>query len=192
MSDQGLRKIDAKTTQDWLDRGNAILIDVREPDEYIREHIPQAHLVPLSGFNPEDFPKEHGKVAVFHCRSGGRTESAAPQILRTGFREVYQLEGGLQAWREAGLKVNENLRAPISIMRQVQIAAGSLVVLGIVLAALIHPWFAFLSAFVGAGLVYAGASGVCTMATILSHMPWNREIAGQKRLAPYAKSRMAD
>lgn len=90
-----LRKIDPKTTQQWIQEGKAVLIDVREPDEYIKEHVPQAHLVPLSGFNPEDFPKEHDKIAVFHCLSGGRTEASAAQILKTGFREVYQLEGGI-------------------------------------------------------------------------------------------------
>lgn len=180
MANQQLHKLDPKTANEWLDQGKAILIDVREPDEYIREHIPQAHLVPLSGFNPEDFPKEHDRVAIFHCRSGSRTESAAPQILSSGFSDVYQLEGGLQAWRKEGLKVNENLRAPISIMRQVQIAAGGLVVLGVVLAAFISVWFVALSAFVGAGLVYAGVSGVCSMASILSHMPWNKVFTDQQ------------
>ena len=180
MTNQQLQKLDAKTADEWLDQGKAILIDVREPDEYIREHIPQAHLVPLSGFNPDDFPKEHDKIAIFHCRSGSRTEGAAPQILSSGFKDVYQLQGGIQAWRKAGLHVNENLKAPISIMRQVQIAAGGLVVLGVVLAALISVWFVALSAFVGAGLVYAGVSGVCTMATILSKMPWNRVITDQR------------
>lgn len=129
-----LRKIDAKTTHDWMEQGKAVLIDVREPDEYIKEHVPEAHLVPLSGFNPEDFPQEHDKIAVFHCRSGGRTEAAATQILCTGFREVYQLDGGIQGWRKAGLQVNENAKAPISIMRQVQITAGILILLGVVLA----------------------------------------------------------
>lgn len=180
MADQHLHKLDAPTAKQWLDEGKAILIDVREPDEYIREHIPQAHLVPLSGFNPGDFPKEHNKIAVFHCRSGSRTESAVSQILATGFKEVYQLEGGLQAWRKAGLTVNENLNVPISIMRQVQIAAGGLVVLGVVLTALLSVWFIALSAFVGAGLVYAGVSGVCTMASILSRMPWNRAFTDQR------------
>ena len=183
-----LRKIDAKTANRWLKDGKAILIDVREPDEYVKEHIPGAHLVPLSGFNPEDFPKARDKVAVFHCRSGGRTEAAAPQILRTGFHEVYQLDGGLQAWRAAGLHVNENAKAPISIMRQVQIAAGSLVVLGIVLAVLVHPWFAALSAFVGAGLMQAGITGTCAMAAVLKHMPWNRVITGQLGLGQSART----
>lgn len=177
-----LRKIDPRTAQKWMAEGKAVLIDVREPDEYIKEHVPEAHLVPLSGFNPEDFPKEHDKIAVFHCRSGGRTEASAAQILKTGFREAYQLEGGIQAWRAAGLPVNENAKAPISIMRQVQITAGSLVVLGIALAVLVNPWFAVLSAFVGAGLTQAGITGNCAMASILKHMPWNRVIASQQGL----------
>ena len=178
-----LERIDATTAHDWIKSGKAVLIDVREPDEWIKEHVPEAHLVPLSGFNPDDFPKDHDKVAVFHCRSGGRTEAAAPQILQTGFRKVYQLEGGIQAWREAGLAVNENANAPIAIMRQVQIAAGSLVLLGLILAYLINPWFAALSAFVGAGLTQAGITGNCTMASILKHMPWNRVISGQQAVA---------
>ena len=69
-----LETIDARTTQEWIKTGKAVLIDVREPDEWIKEHIPEAHLVPLSGFNPEDFPRDHDKIAVFHCRSGGTAD----------------------------------------------------------------------------------------------------------------------
>lgn len=180
-----LRKIDAKTTHDWMQQGKAVLIDVREPDEYIKEHIPEAHLVPLSGFNLQDFPKEHNKIAVFHCRSGGRTEAAAPQILKSGFREVYQLEGGIQSWRATGLPVNENAKAPISIMRQVQIAAGSLILLGVFLAVLVSPWFVALSAFVGAGLTQAGITGNCAMASLLKYMPWN-QVVGHEQSQPKA------
>jgi Protein of unknown function (DUF2892) len=67
-----------------------------------------------------------------------------------------------------------NRKAPLPIMRQVQIAAGSLVLLGIRLAVLASPWFMALSAFVGAGLIVAGITGVCGMASLLRHMPWNR------------------
>lgn len=188
MTTNTLNKIDAKTTREWIDTGKAVLIDVRETDEYIKEHIPQAHLVPLSGFNSEDFPKEHEKIAVFHCRSGGRTEAAAPQILKSGFREVYQLEGGIQGWREAGLPVNENSSVPISIMRQVQIAAGSFVLLGIILAVTINPWFVALSAIAGGGLVQAGVTGNCLLAGFLKHMPWNRVIAAQQNQLQTASS----
>ena len=180
MNTQSLQKVDARTTSEWLAAGDAILIDVREPDEYIREHIPGAQLVPLSGFNPADFATEHDKIAVFHCRSGGRTNASAGQILATGFRKFYQLDGGLQAWREAGFQVTENASAPISIMRQVQIIAGSLVVLGVILGAVVNPWFMALSGFVGAGLAQAGITGTCAMASLLKHMPWNQVFSGQQ------------
>ena len=169
-----LREVDAKTLKTWLDQHKTVLIDIREPDEYAREHIAGSRLVPLSSFDPTDFADEHGKIAVFHCGSGNRTRQAAQQILSTGFGEVYHLKGGLGAWKDAGLAVNINRKAPISIMRQVQIAAGSLTVLGVLLAVLVSPWFLALSAFVGAGLAFAGISGTCAMASLLALMPWNR------------------
>ncbi len=179
MSAEGLKQVDAMTVKRWIEEDRAVLIDVREADEHAREHIPQARLVPLSGFNPTDFPKDHDKIGVFHCQGGTRTAQAAPRILQTGFAEVYHLEGGLQGWKAAGLAVNLNRKAPISIMRQVQITAGSMVVLGIVLAVLVSPWFMALSAFVGAGLTFAGLSGTCAMASILGHMPWNKSFGEQ-------------
>ena len=172
-----LHEIDAETLHRWLDEDKAVLIDVREPLEYNREHIIGARLVPLAGFDQADFTRDADKVAVFHCRTGSRTAMAADRILRTGFREVYHLDGGLEGWKRAGFPVHLNRKAPIDIMRQVQIAAGSLVVLGVVLAVLVSPWFMGLSAFVGAGLVFAGATGFCGMARMLALMPWNRPFA---------------
>ncbi len=174
MNEATLREVDAQTLKSWLDDDKAILIDIREPDEYVREHIPGSRLVPLSSFHREDFPRDHDKTLVFHCASGTRTDQAAPEILGAGFRKVCHLDGGLQAWKKAGLAVNVNRKAPISIMRQVQIAAGALVTLGIVLAVLFSPWWMALSAFVGAGLMFAGLSGTCAMASLLASMPWNR------------------
>lgn len=91
-----------------------------------------------------------------------------------GDGRAYQLEGGLQAWKRAGLPTVTDRNAPLPIMRQMQIAAGSLVLLGVVLATLVSPWFMALSAFVGAGLIVAGVTGFCAMANLLQHMPWNR------------------
>jgi len=67
-------------------------------------------------------------------------------------------------------------------MRQVQIAAGSLVLLGVILSQTVAPGWIWLSGFVGAGLTYAGISGVCGMARLLAAMPWNQvaiESAGE-------------
>ena len=171
-----LREVDAATARSWLEAERAILIDVRESDEFAREHIPEAHLVPLSGFDAADFPHDRDKVAIFHCASGNRTRTAAARILGAGFREAYQLRGGLAGWKRAGLPTRVNRRAPISIMRQVQMAAGTLVLLGLVLAWFVSPWFVALSAFVGAGLVFSGVSGTCAMATLLGLLPYNRRV----------------
>jgi rhodanese-related sulfurtransferase len=157
-----------------LEQGGAVLIDVREPSEHARERIPGARLVPLSIIDGQNFDSDRDKVAVFHCRTGNRTAANADHLLATGFREMYALTGGLEAWKAAGLPTHVNRRAPIELFRQVQIAAGSLTLLGLALAWVVSPWFAALSAFVGAGLIFAGVTGTCGLARVLSLMPWNR------------------
>lgn len=180
--------MDAATVQRWLDEDKAVLIDVREAMEYNREHIIGARLVPLSGFDAADFARDAGKIAVCQCRTGSRSAKAAAQIVATGFKEVYSLQGGIEAWKQAGLPVHLNKKAPIDIIRQVQIAAGSLVLLGVALALTISPWFMALSAFVGAGLVFAGATGTCGMASLLALMPWNRTGATPPSVPPESRA----
>lgn len=169
-----LNTIDAADAKQWLESGRAVLIDIREADEFAREHIPGARLVPLSGFDAADFPQGKEKAAIFHCASGSRTAQAAPRILGKGFKEVYQLSGGLAGWKQAGFQTRLNRKMPISLQRQVQITAGSLVLLGVVLGWLISPWFFLLSAFVGGGLTFAGLSGTCALASLLAQLPYNR------------------
>jgi rhodanese-related sulfurtransferase len=169
-----LKEIDAKTLHDWMEDGKAVLIDVREVDEYAHEHIIGSRLVPLSAFDKADFKDNKDKVAVFHCRTGNRTCMAAPQLLQTGFADVYHLDGGIEAWKKAGYSVHYDASQPISIMRQVQLTAGSLVLIGAILAILVSPWFALLSGFVGGGLMMAGFTGSCPMANMLAVLPFNR------------------
>lgn len=157
-----------------LDSGDAILIDIREADEHAREHILGARLAPLSSIDAHDFDRDHGKTAVFHCKSGARTQMNAARLLARGFRSACYLDGGLDAWKRAGFPVHSNRNAPLDIMRKVQIAAGGLILLGVALGALVHPGFYALSAFVGAGLTFAGATGWCGMAMLLKTTPWNR------------------
>ena len=83
------------------------------------------------------------------------------------------VEGGTLAWDQAGLPVSRG-RKVISLERQVRIAAGLLVLTGAVLALTVHPWWAGLSAFVGAGLMFAGITDTCGMALMLARMPWNQ------------------
>ena len=159
-----------------MDSGKAILIDIRETDEFAREHIRGARHVPLSGLDAHDFDRERGegKIAIFQCQSGRRTDTNRDKLLALGFSQTHVIEGGLNAWRAAGLPSHLDRAQPLPLQRQVQIAAGSLVVLGVLLAVAVSPWFVLLSAFVGGGLVFAGLSGTCALGTLLAAMPWNR------------------
>nr|MCV4210432.1 rhodanese family protein [Roseomonas sp. SXEYE001] len=156
-------------------RDGAILVDVREPDEHARERIPGATSLPLSRLKEAELAAPGSKPVLFHCRSGARTQGNAPQLAaKAGLREAYVIEGGLEAWKCAGLPVAEDRRQPLELMRQVQIAAGSMVLLGVLLGTAVSPWLYGLSAFVGAGLVFAGVTGTCGLARLLRLMPWNR------------------
>lgn len=169
-----LSPISAAALKQKLDSGDAVLIDIRESDEHAREHIIGARLAPLSAIDAHDFDRDKQKIAVFHCKSGMRTQANAARLLAKDFREAHFLEGGIEAWKAAGFPVHANRKAPLEIMRQVQIAAGALILLGVALGAFVNPLFYVLSGFVGAGLLFAGATGWCGMALLLKTMPWNR------------------
>ena len=154
----------------------ATLVDIRGPDEHAREHIVGALHVPLDRL--EALPKVSGPI-IFHCKSGMRTQANEAALrAAAGFTPCHILEGGLEGWRAAGLPTRVDRKQPLEIMRQVQLAAGGLVLLGVLLGFLIAPVFFGLSAFVGAGLMMAGATGWCGMANLLQAMPWNRRVLG--------------
>jgi rhodanese-related sulfurtransferase len=161
-----------------LIREGAVLVDVREADEHVRERITGARHHALSGIDAESPVRAGDDVLIFHCRSGMRTKANAEKLTAVAEDcKVYVLEGGIEGWKKAGLPVEIDRKQPIEIMRQVQIGAGSLVLTGVLLGALIDPYFYALSGFVGAGLLFAGISGFCGMANLLALMPWNRRTA---------------
>jgi rhodanese-related sulfurtransferase len=164
-----LSKITSLEAKRLIDDGG-VLVDIRGRDEYAREHIPGARNLPLGS----GLKVGRGAPIVFHCRSGQRTAANVTTLAQAADREAYILDGGLDAWKRAGLPVTVDRTQPIDVMRQVQIAAGSLVFLGALLGFLVSPEFYLLSAFIGAGLIFAGLSGWCGMAKLLGLMPWNR------------------
>lgn len=157
-----------------LERRQAVLVDIREADEFARRHIRGALSRPLSSFEQAHLKVEAGTDVVFTCRTGMRTGANCDRLAAMVDGTAYVLEGGVDAWAASGLPVEEDRKAPLEIVRQVQIAAGSLVLAGVALGFLAHPAFFGLSAFVGAGLTFAGVTGFCGMATLLARAPWNR------------------
>jgi rhodanese-related sulfurtransferase len=163
------------------------LIDVRTPVEFREVHVDLARNVPLDVLDPKAIMTARNGSAdqplYVICRSGSRSQQAVNRFLAAGYDNVVQIEGGTLAWAEAGLPVVRGKKAIMSLERQVRIAAGSLVLLGAILAFLVHIAFLGLSAFVGAGLVFAGITDTCGMGMLLARMPWN-----QVRTAPNACS----
>ena len=152
----------------------ALLVDIRDADEHAREKIPGALNVPLARIGEV---AALGRPLVFHCRSGMRTQANADALRAAAAGSpCHLLEGGIEGWRKAGLPVAVDRNQPLELMRQVQIGAGSLTLIGIALGFLVHPGFFGLSAFVGAGLMVAGVIGWCGMALLLPRMPWNRAL----------------
>jgi rhodanese-related sulfurtransferase len=165
--------ISADEVKRQWDENKVLLVDVREPAEYTAEHIPRARLEPLSRFNPRQLAGV-GKPVVLVCASGQRAQQAATRLAQAGGPEVRVLVNGIASWKSAGYPLERGPGVPISLMRQVQITAGSLVLLGTLLGAFVSPAWLFLSGFVGAGLVFAGVSNTCGLALLLARMPWNQ------------------
>lgn len=157
-----------------MDQKGALLVDIRALDEHARERIAGAQCCP-SG---EQGIASDADVLVFHCRSGMRTSAMAGTLKAAADgRECYILDGGIEAWKRAGHGTQIDHKAPIDLMRQVQIAAGTLVLLGVLGSLFVHPALLGVAGFVGAGLTFAGISGFCGMARLLALMPWNRRLA---------------
>jgi rhodanese-related sulfurtransferase len=167
-----------------LDQG-AVLVDIREADEHARENIPGARLMPLSQLDQADLGLPEGQRVIFHCRSGARTQGNAAHLAAKvgGTGEAYIVEGGIDAWKRAGLPMAVDRRQPLDLQRQVQIGAGSMAFLGTMLGLLVSQWFFIIPAFVGAGLTMAGVTGFCGMARILKKAPWNRAAYAQPKHA---------
>lgn len=152
-----------------------LLLDVRSPGEFRTVSIPGAVLHPLDRLDAAAVRelRGEGRPCVLICQGGTRAGKAAAQLAAAGMGDTRVMEGGMNAWEAAGLPVVRG-RGVISLERQVRIAAGLLVLLGAGLGTWVHPGFYGLSAFVGAGLVFAGATDFCGMGLLLARMPWNR------------------
>lgn len=178
-----IREAAPRDVKTWLQKGECVLIDVREPDEHARERITGSKLLPLSRFDPQQAAAlaKPGQTIVMHCRSGRRSSDAcrmAASLADAGVA-VINMTGGIEAWKTDGLPVELNTHvSDISVMRQVQLVIGLCVLAGSALAWFVDPRFVAIPAFFGAGLTFAGATGTCALATVIGWMPWNKAKPG--------------
>lgn len=155
-----------------------VIVDIRSPDEFAREHIPEAHCVPLDTLSKENLSCcNEAECVVVHCQGGIRTCQATPQ-LNTLLPQYKILEGGLNAWKQSGGALQTNKKSPLPIQRQVFICIGLLILLSLALAQFVSPWFNLLILFFGTGLIVAGVTGFCALAKLLSKLPYNQTKIG--------------
>jgi len=154
------------------------IIDVRTPGEYAQLHAAGAKNMPLDGLTAEAVAATRSSPAdeplFVICQSGARAAVACQKLHAAGVTNIQSIDGGTAAWEKAGLPCVRGTSRVISLERQVRIAAGSLVLLGVTLGWFVHPGFFGLSTFVGAGLVFAGITDHCGMGMLLGKMFWNR------------------
>lgn len=168
-------------------QGKGIIIDVRSHMEHAEKHLTCAHHhVPLDELNPAAFIAEHGinkdSDIYIVCHSGKRAANAAEKFIAYGCGNIHVVEGGIVACEGCGHSVAGRLcqpekvkiKGPISLERQVRIAAGMFVATGALLALLFNPLFGVIPLFVGCGLIYAGVTDRCGLALILTKAPWNK------------------
>ncbi len=157
------------------------LIDVRTPVEFREVHVVGARSVPLDSLDPKQIissrNSQSSEPIYVICKSGGRSAKGAQKFIDAGFPNVISVDGGTSAWGAAGYAVERGKKA-MSLERQVRILAGFLVLCGAVLGFLVHPYFVGLSAFIGAGLMFAGITDTCGMGMMLAKMPWNQVSSG--------------
>ena len=168
-------RIDAPTLMSWAGNPDAVtVIDVRDPAEFESSHIAGSYNVPLNllGEHAAQLAARLDRQVVLVCQSGARAGQAQQRLAGVGADQVHVLDGGIGAYAAAGGEVVHG-RARWGMERQVRFLAGSLVVVGATLGWRFRP-AGLLAGGVGAGLTVSALTNTCTMAQILSALPYNR------------------
>ncbi|WDE95863.1 rhodanese-like domain-containing protein [Lentisphaera profundi] len=169
-----MKEINPQTWQKLADgQGKYQIIDVRTAFEFGAEHLANSINIPLDEINTALINERFANTKLLLiCQSGARSRKASEKLCDYT-EEILCLEGGLNAWKKEGFETEE-LKNIISLERQVRICAGLLILTGIILMKLGFNGAEYLSAFVGAGLMFAGITDTCGMGILLTKMPWNR------------------
>lgn len=155
------------------------IVDVRTPMETAGEYLAGSIFLPVQELTPETFDKatdtiEKEKPIYLLCQRGIRADTTVKKLENVDGIHLVVIEGGLNELKDKGQVTNKGASNIIALDRQVRIAAGALVLTGVLLGMSVNTTFYALSAFVGAGLVFSGVTNTCGLGVILSKMPWNK------------------
>lgn len=156
------------------------ILDVRTAAEVKASALPDCLHIPLHELTPARLQNEieksgkNGAQVYLLCQGGKRAEMAADQLKGQVNAELVIIEGGMNAVKQSNIPLAAQGRKVIPLERQVRIAAGLLVITGAILGTWFNPAFYGLSAFVGAGLIFAGVTDICPMGMLIAKAPWNK------------------
>ena len=146
------------------------IIDVRSPDEFLQEHIAGSQNIPLNQIAQATEQLKGLEQVIISCRSGNRAGQACNQLEQLGLSNLLLLEGGIEGWKQAGYATVKQPNR-FSIMQQVQLTVGTMILLGTFFKPL---WI--LAVMAGVGMLMAGLTNTCMLATLLGKLPWNKHI----------------
>lgn len=166
--------VSVATCHAWLRSGEAVILDVRTEAEFASEHIAGAVL--FTPGMPDGLAARYpGRRLVFQCAAGTRSRNACNLMAQHHpSLTLYNLEGGINAWKQAGFETVKGTRRLLPLDRQVQLTIGILLLAATLAGRLWNPDMHLLALLVGAGLTFAGLTGFCGLARLLARMPWNR------------------
>ncbi|WP_438969803.1 rhodanese-like domain-containing protein [Methylophaga sp.] len=162
-----------------LENEKLCLVDVRTPAEVRQDALDSIIAIPVDQLTPDmvtekiEQNQSDTKQIYLICQSGKRAYIAAEKLSGKVGQELIVVEGGMNAIR-ASQGDPIKTRSVMSLERQVRLAAGSIVLTGVLLGYLFNTNWFLLSGFVGAGLIYAAITDNCAMGIIMSKAPWNR------------------
>lgn len=176
------RTVDAETLTSWT-RHTAgadaapMVIDVRSAAEYETVHIRGSYHVPAQTLAEHTSELAHrlgtDAPVVLVCQSGVRAEQARQHLAAVGLDYAHVLDGGVPAYAAAGGDVVRGRRS-WALERQVRLAAGSLVLAGILAGRYLSPRARLLSGAIGTGLTVSALTDTCAMGAALARLPINR------------------
>ncbi len=172
-----MKHITAEEAKELIENGGcSLLVDVRSHAEFRASHIPGARNMPLDELEEDigDEIKDKDATLFLMCSCGNRSDKACEGMEELGYHNVISIEGGMIEMKRLGVKIVEEEHHVLSLERQVRIAAGSLVLIGVLLGFLLNPWYFAISAFIGTGLVFSGVTDTCGLGLLLMKMPWNK------------------
>jgi len=153
------------------------LVDVRTPVEFEEVHVAGAHLMSLDKLDSKallaDLQPALDEKIYLLCKGGRRAEQAAEKLTAAGVANCVVVEGGTDACVSAGHDCKRGTKT-LPLDQQVRVTLGVIILSSFALAHLAHPYFIWVAAFIGAGLVFSGLTGFCGMALLLAKAPWNQ------------------